>query len=171
MSHLICVIKRSFQRSPKKRSFLLLELLIGISLLTFFLAPLIRDPFFLLQTEIAVLERMELERIAELEFARIKEKIYLQEIPWKTLTQGRHGELLKSEVLVQLPGLASHRFETSTEIWSKSTKKNRELKEEYHLIGIQTIYTPKPRKKHTKSPITFTYRLFVKQTEGTLTTK
>jgi len=159
MNSLILVKKR-------KKPFLLLELLIGISLLTLFAIPLIVEPFYLLQNEMATLERIELERISEAHFAQLKKKIYLQEIPWKELTKKERESPIKREVFITLPGISYHKFETSTYIWSK--RDNKEKQAENHLLGIKIIYTPKPLRKHKGAPITFSYRLFVKQVPSTV---
>lgn len=144
----------------RKNPFLLLELLVGVSLLALFAGPLLANPTYLFQTEVAALEKIELERISEVEFAKIKKKIYMQEISFESLTQ---GDTLHEEVFISLPGISKHRFEKMTTFKSKATKKIPEKKEEFHLIEVRTSYTPKPRFKHSSKPIIFIYKILIKQ--------
>ena len=69
----------------KRRPYLLLELLIAFSIVTLRAIPLVRTPVNVLETEILSLEKMELQRSAELAFGLIEEKLYKNEIPWKTI--------------------------------------------------------------------------------------
>lgn len=147
----------------RKKTFLLLELLIGISLLAIFAIPLLANPAHLFQNQIAALEKIELERISEVEFAKLKKKIYLQEIPWETLTES--GTTIKEDIIISLPGISKHRFEKTTIFRSTGAKEFPDKKEEYHLIEIKTSYMPKPRFKHASNPILFIYRILVKQAE------
>ncbi len=68
-----------------KRPFLLLELLIAFSLVSLFAFPLIFNPLNKLNNELTKLEEMERERYSELLLADIKERLYLNEIPWKKI--------------------------------------------------------------------------------------
>jgi hypothetical protein len=55
----------------QKRNYLLLELVLGLTLLTLGLAPLIRAPWRVMRLEREALLDMELERIADAAFAEI----------------------------------------------------------------------------------------------------
>jgi arsenate reductase-like glutaredoxin family protein len=69
----------------KKRNFLLLEVLIAFSLITICAIPLIKQPLKFYREEIAKLEQIEKERIADWTFTEIKEILLKNEIPWKKL--------------------------------------------------------------------------------------
>lgn len=65
-----------------KRTFLLLELLIALSLVTIFAFPLIFNPLNKLNQELKKLEEIERERLSELLLAEVKEQLYCNSIPW-----------------------------------------------------------------------------------------
>ncbi|MFA6119498.1 MAG: hypothetical protein WCT85_03230 [Parachlamydiales bacterium] len=71
-----CFIKFSY----KKRSFLLIEILVAFSIIALISIPLIRNPICFCQTQIRSLEKLECERIAELSFLDIKVKLLKNEI-------------------------------------------------------------------------------------------
>lgn len=65
----------------------MLEVLIGFSLAILFLVPLVREPLKHYQTEVASLERLEKERLADWTFTEIQEMLLKNEIPWKELPE------------------------------------------------------------------------------------
>lgn len=73
----------------KKNSYLLLETIIALFLITICLLPIAQNPIFFLKSQIISLEKMDLERIADLSFSEIKEKLYKNEIPF--------DEIIKNE--------------------------------------------------------------------------
>lgn len=147
----------------RKKTFLLLELMIGIALLALFALPSIGSPFFLMQSEIVSLERMELERISEVQFAHLKEKLYKNEIPWDVIAKEEMGEPIKGETTLNLLGFKKHTFETKTYIWTKRQHEGKDHKESFHLVGIKMQFIPKPKNGHKVTPITFVHRLLIKK--------
>lgn len=69
----------------KKRSFLLLEVLIALSLVILCSVPLVNQPLKLYKKEIKNLETMEMERLADWTFTEVKEILLKNEIPWKKI--------------------------------------------------------------------------------------
>jgi hypothetical protein len=144
----------------RKKTYLLLELMISLALISLLAIPLIHEPFELLSDEVAALERMELERISELYFAEIKEKLYCNKIPWNVLEKkSKEAPAYEQETFIET--LSKHRFKIKTSLWTKNTKKADE-KESYHLIGVRLSFIPEPKGNHTKE-ISFLYRLFIKK--------
>ena len=90
----------------KKRSFLLIEVLIAVLLVSICLIPLIRTPINSYRSEIEWLEEMEKERLAEWAFAEVKEKLLKNEIPWEKIplpgAEAQPFELPQAQI--QIPG-------------------------------------------------------------------
>lgn len=68
-----------------KKTFLLLEVLIAIFIVSMCLVPLIQNPIQSFRAELRLLEEMEGERLADWTFSEIKEKLLKNEIPWEKL--------------------------------------------------------------------------------------
>lgn len=85
-------------RTIRKRSFLLLELLISLALVACCLFPLIKPHVFIHKKEREALEKMQLEMQAERAFCELKRQLYEQKISWKQLAKGVSGELGSVEV-------------------------------------------------------------------------
>ncbi len=67
----------------KRRSpFVLLELLLGLTLLTLFTPFLVRGPLEEVEKTVAGIEILECNRLFPLTFSEIKELFFLQRIPW-----------------------------------------------------------------------------------------
>jgi 3'-phosphoadenosine 5'-phosphosulfate sulfotransferase (PAPS reductase)/FAD synthetase len=68
-----------------KRSFLLLEVLLAITVVAVFAAPLMRWPIKHYQSQIDRLEEFEYQRIADWTFSEIKELLLKEGIAWSKL--------------------------------------------------------------------------------------
>lgn len=68
----------------QKRSFVLLEVFIGLTLLTFFSGFLLRIPLETYRKDLEVMESLERDRLFALAFSEINTQCILQKIPWKT---------------------------------------------------------------------------------------
>ena len=71
----------------KKRSFVLLEVLIAFSLIFICVIPLIQQPLRLFRTEWQRLEEMETERLAAWTFSEVKEKLLNGEFSWDQIPE------------------------------------------------------------------------------------
>ncbi|HSX27119.1 MAG TPA: hypothetical protein VLE89_08970 [Chlamydiales bacterium] len=69
----------------KKRTFLLLEVLIALLLVICCAVPLVTQPLILFRKEVKTLEEVEQERLANWTFTEIKEKLFKNEISWERL--------------------------------------------------------------------------------------
>jgi hypothetical protein len=69
----------------KKRSFLLLEVLLAITLVAVFAAPLMRLPINYYRSQVDRLESFERQRIADWSFSEVKELLLKESIPWDKL--------------------------------------------------------------------------------------
>ena len=69
----------------KKRTFILLELLIACTLLALCAAPLMRKPIELYQMQVRTLEEVEKQRLADRAFAETKVHLLTNKIAWDKL--------------------------------------------------------------------------------------
>ena len=122
----------------KKRTFLLLEILIAFVLVAICLIPLVKQPLKLYRSEMKYLERMELERLADWTFTEIKELLLKNEIPWEKLPQ--RGELTGDFPLpgaaIQIPGCPLKGVKRSFKLKGKGEKTGRH-EELYRQIGVE----------------------------------
>lgn len=75
------------QRSIRKRSFLLFELLISLTLITLCFVPLVKSQFLVRLATLNQLQEMQLERAAQAAFCELKTKLYEKEHDWKALIE------------------------------------------------------------------------------------
>jgi len=87
----------------KKRSFLLLEVLIAISLLAVFAPWLMRLPIRQYKAQIRHLEELEKRRLADWTYSEVREMLFKRLIPWKRLP-----EYEQPAVKFPLPTIALH---------------------------------------------------------------
>lgn len=108
----------------KKRSFLLIEVIIAFSLASICIIPLISQPIHLYRKESEHLEQMEKSRLANLAFTEVKEIFLRNEIPWDELPAKRQ----KSKIYplpdgeLQLPGKKPKAFKRSFTLTGKGDK-------------------------------------------------
>lgn len=72
----------------KKRSFLLLEVLIAFAIIAMCMLPLIAPHTFILREQKKFIEQVELDHLVNLVYADIIERLYRNEIGWGSLTSG-----------------------------------------------------------------------------------
>lgn len=76
------------KKRPIRKSYLLLEVLISLALVTLCLLPLLK-PLVAIQSHESLKEREYiLERKAKIELNKLKVKLYENQIPWETLEKG-----------------------------------------------------------------------------------
>jgi hypothetical protein len=97
----------------KKHSFLLLEVLLAIAVVSLFAAPLMHWPIEHYQSQIRRLEHFEYQRIADWTFSEIKEFLLKEGIPWEKLPAKKQTLTLPLSdaplVLPRFPGRFVHR--------------------------------------------------------------
>ncbi len=69
----------------RRRSFILLEVMIAFAIVSLCAVPLMRQPILYYRAEIASLKQSELQRLADLAFAEVKESLFQQSVPWHKL--------------------------------------------------------------------------------------
>ncbi len=99
----------------KKKTFLLLEILIAILLVSICLVPLIQSPIQSYRAERRLLEEMEGERLADWTFSEIKEKLLKNEIPWEKIPRpgAKTASFFLPASAIEIPGSQPKKIERS----------------------------------------------------------
>jgi hypothetical protein len=144
----------------KRKAYLLLELLIALSLLVLCAIPLVRNPLFLARKEIATFEKIEMERLAELAFAELLEKLYQNEIPLKLFeeTNMPKDPYQRDVASVDLPGILNKKFTREFFLWMPARKLGTD-QNEFGLLHIKIKLSPFGKNKDATR--NFSYRVFI----------
>lgn len=149
-----------------KKTFLLIEVLVAIALVTLCLVPLIQRPLQSYRTEKALLFEMEGERLAEWTFSEVKEKFLKNEIPWSRIPRpGMVSQPISlPKATISLPGQKDMIVErTFTMKCGKRGEKTSGQGDCYRLLRIEITFTPQLSKKKRG---TYGYRLLVRQVQS-----
>lgn len=163
-------------RIPARRSyrqFLLLELLIALVLVGLCIFPLATVPLSALKEDYNSAYRMQTQRLADLAFADVKQKLYSQELPWKEIVKSRTEKifLLKDSLDVHLEPQRKRKF--LRQVTLKSRLKKGLNSEEWFLATFNVTITPEDKKiqlfrtKKKKIPCasrTFVYQVLIGKT-------
>ncbi len=97
-----------------KRSFLLLVVLLAITIVALFAAPLIRLPIKHYKLQIEHLEALECQRVADYTFSEIKESLFKGSIKWEQLPQkSARLTIPLPDARIFIPRLSSRRVSRS----------------------------------------------------------
>jgi len=115
----------------KKRTFLLIEILISFMLVAICIVPLVKQPLKLYREEMSRLEQIEKERLADWTFTEIKEMLLKNEIPWEKIpTRGVESTVFPlPSSKIEIPGCTPN-----------FVKRSFILKGEGEKIGGDTMY-------------------------------
>lgn len=146
-------------RGKKRRSFLLLEVVIALSLVLACALPMVALPSRALREEIHMAYEAQARRLADLAFAQLKEKLYKNEIPWSQIArcQERRQDLFEDTCTVSLPSAGTRTFKrkVSLQFPKKIPCKQERGIDTYFLviarIEIETAYKKKDQKKQVFS--------------------
>jgi hypothetical protein len=145
-------------------SYLLLEVLIALTLLTMCLELFIKIPSEVVRNEMFALKRLELQHISDNTFASVKEQIYTHKISWEQVSSKE--KTLLFEDTVQLP-LQEMNKDSKRQCYISSSCKKGQNNEEYRLVKIEVVLRQMPGKtgslfyKKKKRVIRFPYQLFI----------
>lgn len=121
----------------KKRTFLLLEVLIAFILVTICIIPLVKQPLKLYKDEMVHLEQLELERLADWTFLEVKELLLKNEIPWEKIPEKKMetGPFSMQASSIQIPGCKAKAIARSFTLKGRGEKvgNNSEI---YRQLGI-----------------------------------
>lgn len=121
----------------KKRPFLLLEVCISLTLVSLCVLPLVRYPLQMFTKELAQLEVLEKERLANWAFSEVKEQFLKQEIPWKDIPalHEKTGPFLLPDMKLKLAGRPEKTFATYFTLYGKGQHDGRQG-EEFRQIYV-----------------------------------
>lgn len=160
------------QMQRKKKTFLLLELLIGLFLISTCALPLVRLPMQTLQEELKSAWRIQMHHCADLTFAQIKEKVYTKQIDWDTLSAPRaaKAKILEDEATYSLPPIGKRTFCRTGYLHSVG-KKDKEGKE-FRLVTCTIAFQTKDHSrlfkagKKNRDTIAFAYQFTAEKSVG-----
>jgi hypothetical protein len=146
----------------RKKNFLLLEVLIGLSLILICLVPLINNPINYLLSEIKILEKIEYERISDFVFSDIKKDLLNNTIKWEHIPKEKDKPLeisFKEPISFSLKNIKTKKV---TAKYSIKTVKEKISPEGniYRLIDIKIILSPLSREKKNQ---TYQYNVFIQK--------
>jgi hypothetical protein len=141
-----------------KRFFLLIEILIAFTILSLFVASVIRNPIYFCRSQIKSLEKIECERIADLTFLDVKLAFLTKKIPIDDIAKYVNDAPIKS-----LPSYYSDTFKNkeikrSYQIYSKKKEKITPNDEKYKLVHVKIALLP----IDAKDPYTYKYKIILK---------
>ncbi len=150
----------------RKRSFILLEILIACSLLALCAAPLMSRPVFLYRSQMKALQNLELERLADLSFAEVKEMLLKNQIPWKKLPTEKKpkAEYPLPAIDLQIPHCEPSPMERKA-IFTLQKEKLGIKGDLFLLLDVEIWFGPgdPPPKRKKNAPPRFHYRTIVKK--------
>lgn len=131
----------------KKSPFLLLEIMVALTLVSLCFAPLTGNSIKCFSKEIELLDNMEYERIAEVSFAEIKERLLKNEIPWKELSTSKKEKTVHSLPVYHfsLPGFRAREVERNFKIFCLNEKEGQDGKIYRRLRVVLEIASQKKR--------------------------
>lgn len=115
--------------------------------------------------------RMQAQRLSDLAFAKIKEQLYKEEIPWKDIEKSSKEKIsiLKDTVAVSLETLGKQTF--LRQVTLKSISKKEQNASEWFLATFQVTLTPQQtkfklfrNKKGVSTSRTFSYQVLIGKT-------
>lgn len=152
-----------------KKPFLLLELLIGLFLVSMCALPLVRLPMRTLQEETKSAWRMMMHRYADLAYAQIREELYTRKIDWEILSTPRKEKavVLDDEITIDMAHLGKRTFKRKGYLWSvgKKDKENKELRLVTFQVQFQTVNRFKLFRSKSKQTLStpYTYQLLAEE--------
>jgi hypothetical protein len=149
------------RKKAYKRSFLLLEILIALFLLSLCLFPIARNPIFFLKSQLKIIDEIHCQRIADLTFCKIKEKLYQNEICWDSLIKNKSNSKIYSDLkdeLVEVDNFYKKEIKRSYKISIKNQKKGQG-NYLYRILNVEIYLLPKNQKKS----FIYNYNIFVQK--------
>ncbi len=141
----------------RRRSFLLLEVLIALSLTLTCALPMASLPSRALKEEIAIAYDAQARRLADLAFAQLKERLYKNEIPWEQIARCQEGrqDLFEDTYTVSLPSAGTRKFKgkVSLKFPKKFPSKQEQGIDTYFLLVARIQIKPAYKKTDQKNQV------------------
>ncbi|NGX63189.1 MAG: hypothetical protein KR126chlam6_00596 [Candidatus Anoxychlamydiales bacterium] len=133
--------------NKNKRSFLLIEILIAISLISLLIVPLIQNPIYFFKSQIKSLEKLECERIADLTFLDLKISLYKNQIDLSNLATSKKDTSYTNLEPSKLISFNDKQIDRSYKIYNKSFDKKTSDNKTYKLLTIRVFLKPSDQKE------------------------
>jgi type II secretory pathway pseudopilin PulG len=141
-------------KKRKKRSFLLIEVLLAIALIGLCAYPLLAPHFMIAQTEIKSLEQRKLERVADQTYAELVQGLYENTVPslngvdkvhWKSFDSTIQGSFLEPAMITMNDGRVV-KFLRKYEIAQVLEGRKKDKKsEQYRLLEVHLKFIKEGR--------------------------
>lgn len=146
----------------KRRSFLLLEVLIALSLLVTCALPMASFPSSALTKEIHLAYESQARRLAQIGLAQIKEQLYKNEIPWEKIPKQKQEsyELFQNSCSATLPLAGKRLFKRKASLhFSSQRERDKNL---YLLVKAQIEIQPERPSKEQPAQL-FSHLLLIRK--------
>jgi hypothetical protein len=129
----------------KKRTFLLMEVLISLMLVSLCIVPLMRAPILHFRQQVNHLIQFERQRIADWSFSEVKEILLKNGIPWERLPKRGSArlELPLAKSQLHIPGLITKNLSRKVQ-FSCTAEKEGEKGGLYRLLEITILLDEEP---------------------------
>jgi hypothetical protein len=108
----------------QKKNFLLIEILVAITLIALCSFTLMENPIRFFSHEIKTLEKIEFERIADLSFLEIKERLYKNEISWDMASTQKKAKIETLKDFDLKIGSFEKKITRSYQVWTRREKES-----------------------------------------------
>jgi hypothetical protein len=153
----------------------MLELMIAIALVGTCALPLARFPMQAVQEAFKSAYRMQAQRLADLAFAEVKEKLYCKEISWKEIIKPRNNKALVLDDVAEVSFEPLGKRKFSRKVSLHSIGKKGQNAEEWRLATLRVKITPqekgmklfRSKKSLVKSRI-YTYQVLINKSSDSV---
>lgn len=135
----------------------MLELLIALILIVMCALPLAQLPLHSLAAQYQSIYRIDMQRLSDLAYKEILEKLYTYEIPWRDLSSKK--VILNDVITAEVPGSGKQKFKRRATL--SAVGKLGKNGDELRLVKIKIRLEPE-NKFHARSPI-FTYQTIARK--------
>jgi hypothetical protein len=150
-------------------SYLLLELLIALALVSLAILPFMNIPSRAMREELFTIQRLELQHVSDNTFALVKEQILSRHITAEQLAAPKEKKALVINDVVSLPvkELSQYRFTRKCYLYSISKKEING--EEHRLLTIEVFLKILPGKRASfysmkkKKTLFYKYKLYLSE--------
>jgi hypothetical protein len=153
--------KKTYGFGRRKRTFLLVEVIVGLAIFALCALPLIRQPFIQTQTSYERLFEAEASRQAEVSRCAILADLQAGNIPWTSLPNSHKGNFTLPGVTFELDlGKGPKRTYEQSATISLDCLKKTSVQQDARLLKLTLSFSEKGKTQKAKIP-KFTYLLTV----------
>ncbi|PJD96766.1 MAG: hypothetical protein CK425_05335 [Parachlamydia sp.] len=125
---------------PKKRHFLLLEVLIAFSLIVLCVFPLLAPHAFILRSQALFIKKIELDHLVNLLYGQITENLYFNKIPWKDIEEGTVFPITEEMITdIGFPYPRSYEGTYSLKVAKRKPSKKEDKPDPPYILYVLTL--------------------------------